>query len=211
MSTTLLRDKIYAYVAKNVQNGLYTPAVKICEEHVAQDLGVSRTPVRAALCQLAAEGILERIPRHGFYVKKPEKEKSKEVFAVLGYLDSRVAELVCHLLTHDDTVKMEEAIAKMDVAIPFSNFADYSVNQNLFHQIYQDKCPNQTLLELLRSQMFSHVPHTYVGGSGDLFACFARTNLQHREILDAFTRRDLSVLAPLVERHWADVEYEQFV
>ena len=206
-----LRDTVYEYVAKNVQNGVYTPAVKISEESVARDLGVSRTPVRAALSQLALEGVVEKIPRRGFFVKKPDSETSKEIFAVLGYLDRRAAELVCPVLTVDDYHRMEECIAKMDVAITFTNFSDYSVNQNLFHSTYADKCPNQTLLVLLRSLMFSHIPHTYVGSSDDLFQCFARCNQQHRLILAAFKKKELPHLGQLVEEHWSDVEHEQYI
>jgi DNA-binding GntR family transcriptional regulator len=211
MTRRLLRDKIYDYVAKNVQNGVYTPEVKIIEESVAGDLGVSRTPVREALSQLALEGIVEKIPRRGFFVKKPESKKSKEVFEVLGYLDRRVAELVCPLLTQDDFLKLEEYIAKIDIAITYSNFSDYSINQNLFHEWYANKCPNRTFLDMLHSLTFSHIPHTYVGSSHDLFTCFSRCNEQHRLILDAFKKKDLPRLGALVEEHWSIIEYEQYL
>jgi len=211
MARGLLRDKIYAYIAQQVQNGVYTPAVKIREESVAQNLGVSRTPVREALTLLAQEGVVEKIPRRGFFVRKPEPRKSREVFEVLGYLDRRIAELVCPLLTPTDYLKMEEYIAKIDVAITYKNFSDYSINQNQFHETYANKCSNITLLDTLRFLTCSHIPHTYTGTSQDVFAGFTACNAEHRLILEAFKKKDLSSLSELVEQHWSLIECEHFI
>lgn len=56
-----------------------------------EDLHISRTPVREAMIQLAAEGYLENIPRKGFVVKQVDKKKAKEVYRLLGVLEGYAA------------------------------------------------------------------------------------------------------------------------
>ncbi len=211
MKKTLLKTKIYDYVAENVQNGVFTPGTKISEESIASVLGVSRTPVREALTQLALEDVVERIPRRGFFVGKTEKNVSKEVFEVIGYLDKLVAELACPFLLDEDYKKMEELIAKIDVAIKYENYSEYARYQNHFHEVYANACPNKMLINTMHTLTHSHIPHTYMGEGTELYQLFAASNKQHRHILDAFINKDIDRLKQLVDEHWSKIEYEQYL
>ncbi len=208
---SLLKDKIYAYVAENVQNGVFTPGIKICEDTIASSLKVSRTPVREALTQLAYEGIVEKIPRRGFFVTKVDRTKSVEVFEVIGHLDMLVAQLAHPHLDETDYKKMRELIAKMDLSIRFENYADYSKNQNEFHEAYASKCPNKTLVSTLNSLMFSHIPHTYTGSGSELFEHNRICNKEHEEMLTAFQGQDLQHLGEIVKDHWCKISNEKFI
>ncbi len=203
MSQKLLKDRIYDYVSENVQRGTFRPGDKIPEESVAAVLGVSRTPVREALTALACEGVVEKVPRRGFFVGRADPQKSREILEVIGWLDRRVAVLAAPHLTPEDLKRMRECVAKMELAIRFENLADYTQNQALFHEIYAARCPNRALVETLNAIVFSHIPHTYIEDASP-FGTFAHSNAEHTELCAAFERGDTARLADLIEQHWTE-------
>ena len=65
-----LKDHVYNHIVDLIDGGTLADDHKISEQQICDALGVSRTPVREALIQLAADGYLENVPRKGFYVKR---------------------------------------------------------------------------------------------------------------------------------------------
>ncbi|HEY8487205.1 MAG TPA: GntR family transcriptional regulator, partial [Limnochordales bacterium] len=65
---------VYAWVRSAIQQGRLRPGQRLREEALAQELGVSRTPVREALRRLEAEGLIEPLPRQGLVVRDPPEE-----------------------------------------------------------------------------------------------------------------------------------------
>ena len=70
----------------------------IRDRQICDALGVSRTPVREALIQLAADGYLENVPRKGFYVKRVTEDSAREIVEIIGPLDGRAALLALSLI-----------------------------------------------------------------------------------------------------------------
>lgn len=211
MKKELLKKKIYDYVATNVQSGYFAPGAKICEETLAKELNVSRTPVRDALSQLSFEGVVEKIPHRGFFVRNATPEKLNELYQVIGHLDKLVASLACAYMDEKDYRKMQEIIDKMDLAIRYENFPDYSQNQNFFHSVYSEKCPNKTLCLKLNELTHNHIPHTYTGSGSELYKYCDLCNKEHKQILDSFMSKDYVRLQELIVEHWIVVVDDQYI
>jgi len=69
-----LRDKAYQHIRRKIQLREFPAGSRLEEVKLAKELGVSRVPVREAMCQLESEGILCQIPRLGMFVKVSSRE-----------------------------------------------------------------------------------------------------------------------------------------
>lgn len=195
---------MYQFIASRIQNGTLLPSHKISEAEICEKLEVSRTPVREALIQLSSENLIEYLPRRGFFVKELKTKEKLDVFVVIGALDALAAKLAMEYLTDDDYTMMEEYIRKVDGSIKEKNFTDYQEYQTAFHQVYINKCDNQTLISTLESLQHSFVRQVYLSSDSDkLYAVLEKMNLQHQQILQYFKEKDTEKLTSLIQNeHW---------
>jgi DNA-binding GntR family transcriptional regulator len=199
-----LKDHVYDYIAKEIQNGTLLPNHKVNEIALSEKLEVSRTPVREALIQLAADNLLEYFPRRGFFVKDLDTKQKLDVFQVVGTLDALAASLSLNYITEDDIELMELLVKKIDLSIFQRNYSDYQTYQNQFHKVYIDKCKNNTLRELLASLQNSFVRQIYLSPDEEkLFSVLEQMNVQHKQIIQYFKNGDKENLELLIKNeHW---------
>ena len=199
-----LKDHVYEYIALLIREGRLLPDQHINENFICQELNISRTPVREALIQLAAEDVLENRARKGFAIKALSEKDICELYAVIGVMDGFAAKLACDRLTEKDYKDMEFYIASMDLAIEASNFEMYHKQQHFFHQLYIDKCGNSALVDNLTRLQNKLLKTTYGDQNEDeIKEIFFTTNKEHRRILELFRAKDKTALAEyLSETHW---------
>ncbi len=199
-----LKDHVYDYISEQILDGNLLPSQRISETAISQVLSVSRTPVREALIQLSCEGILDNLPRRGFVLREVTAKEATELYAVIGTLDGMAASAACDALTEKDFSRMDFYIQSMDLAINTGNYTMYLEQQEIFHQIYIDKCDNAVLedtLSRLKSKFFTH---GYSKGKDDQNKkLLSEINEEHREILKLFRERKKDQLADyLANVHW---------
>ena len=85
-----LRQIVYDHLCDQLINGDLQSGSRVCELTLAKETGVSRSPVREALGQLRAEGILEQVPGYGAFVKSPTRQDLIEAFQVREWLEAEV-------------------------------------------------------------------------------------------------------------------------
>ena len=90
-----LKDHVYEYIADQIRLGDLKPEEKINENGICEKLGISRTPVREALIQLAAEGVLSSNAHRGFVVKKTDVTTVIELYEIIGVLEGLAAKKSC--------------------------------------------------------------------------------------------------------------------
>lgn len=199
-----LKDHVYDYIALLIREGRLLPDQHINENVICQELNISRTPVREALIQLAAEDVLENRARKGFAIKALNERDIRELYSVIGVLDGFAAKLACDLLTEKDYKDMEFYIDSMELAIKASNYEMYHKQQNFFHQLYIDKCGNSALIDNLSRLKNKLLKTTYMDqGEDEIKEIFFATNAEHRRILEFFKTKDKDALSTyLAETHW---------
>src|ERR1700689_3985670 len=89
-----LREQVLQHVCAEIISGQRTPGTMYSVPTLAEDLGVSTTPVREALLELARNGLIEPIRNRGFRVLEPTLEELSELFEVRELLEVRAAELL---------------------------------------------------------------------------------------------------------------------
>ena len=87
------------------------------EIHLANRLGVSRTPIREAIRKLELEGLVTMIPRRGAEVAQITEKSMKDVLEVRRTLDALSAELACERISEEDEKALKEACRKFEEAV----------------------------------------------------------------------------------------------
>ena len=87
-TVTTIREQVYQILRDNICRGVYAPGTRLQEAELTEGLNVSRSPVREALRQLAAEGLLLEIPNKGVYVKDFTVRDIEEIYDLRVMLES---------------------------------------------------------------------------------------------------------------------------
>ncbi|MDR1019863.1 MAG: GntR family transcriptional regulator [Synergistaceae bacterium] len=201
----IMREHVRNLLAQEIQAGKLLPKDKISELKVCEALGISRTPAREALLQLASEGVLEYTPRKGFRVKEFSPGEKMEVYAAIEVLDALAGKLAVEHADDRMIRSMNKYVDMIDIAIKYRNYPDYCALQKKFHDIYRDQCGNSVVRKLLSGLLEGFVPHTYSAGDEDkLFEVFKELNDDHRHIVSLFKKKDAEGLFNfLMKTHWS--------
>ena len=89
-----VREQVYEHVVHMIRTNELDYGDKINIAELQEQLGVSRPPINEALIQLAADGILDNVPRKGFFVKQMTKQQTYEVFEIISALDIYILEKI---------------------------------------------------------------------------------------------------------------------
>lgn len=199
-----LKDHVYDYIEAQIQNGSLRSNQRINEAAICEKLNISRTPVREALIQLSAEGVLENTARKGFVLKEIKEQDVRELYAVIGILDGFAAKLSCTRLTESDLSDMAFYISAMDLAIQSGNYPMYDKHQLIFHKLYMEKCGNRVLVETIERAKKKLLKRTYIDDPDESYKeILSATNQEHREILALFQKQDGDgLLTYISEVHW---------
>ena len=100
-----LRDVVFNTLRQAILTGELKPGERLMEIHLANKLGVSRTPIREAIRKLELEGLVTMIPRRGAEVAQITEKSLKDVLEVRRALDVLSVELACERITKEE---MEE-------------------------------------------------------------------------------------------------------
>jgi DNA-binding GntR family transcriptional regulator len=111
------REKTYAYLKANILSGHFLPGERLAEEHLAEELGVSRTPVREALHKLEQEGLIEPLESRGFCVPRDSLDEIEDLFDIRTVLEGYTLKIICERITDEQMAMLEELIEKADDAL----------------------------------------------------------------------------------------------
>ena len=103
----LLSKKVYSILKKEIIKGSFKPGFKMLEAKIAEQMGISRTPVREALRELAAEGFVILNPNQGVTVRKNSPECIKEILQIRSVLDGLAARLAVYFITEKEIKELE--------------------------------------------------------------------------------------------------------
>jgi DNA-binding GntR family transcriptional regulator len=141
-----LVELAYEQLKKRILDNQYYPGYQALENEVAEDLGMSRTPVREALIQLKHEGLVELIPRHGMRVVPVVADDMREIYDVLTSLESMAAELLARRHPDVETLEpMRAATRDMETALSNDDLDAWAAADEKFHRALIDLCGNRRL------------------------------------------------------------------
>ncbi len=154
-----LRDVVFNTLRKAILTGELKPGERLMEIHLANKLGVSRTPIREAIRKLELEGLVTMIPRRGAEVAQITEKSLKDVLEVRRALDALCAELACTRITDAEMDHLKEACAEFEKATQQKDVAVIAKADVALHDIIVAATGNQRLVQLvnnLAEQMYRY-------------------------------------------------------
>jgi DNA-binding GntR family transcriptional regulator len=138
----------YAAIRRRILDNVYPPGHRALEGDLADELAISRTPVREALIRLANEGLVEVIPRHGMRVLPVLPLDMREIYVVLTALESAAAELLAQRRPTEAELKpLVDATSDMTRALASDDLDAWAAADELFHQRLVELAGNRTLID----------------------------------------------------------------
>jgi DNA-binding GntR family transcriptional regulator len=130
--------------------------VRLDERALAQDLGISRTPVREAMAQLEREGFVRSVPRRGIYVVRKTKQEVIELITAWAALEGMAARLITINAADEDIGKLRKMFTTFENGQLHAKLDEYSQVNIEFHQTIIRMSENRVLIDLAEN-LFAHM------------------------------------------------------
>jgi len=173
--------------------------VRLDERRLAQDLGVSRTPVREAMAQLEREGFVRSVPRRGVYVVRKSKKEVIEMITAWAALESMAARLITQIASDEEIAMLRKMFAKFENGTLHAKLDEYSEVNIEFHQSIIRMSKNSVLISLAEN-LFTHMRMIRRKTIGEEDRA-DRSIRDHMNIIEALERRDTARAEELVRQH----------
>jgi len=200
---TLTPKALYEQVAEQLRQRIFRrelePGSWIDELKIAEEFGISRTPLREALKVLAAEGLVTMKVRRGAYVTEMSEKDLRDVYHLLSLLESDAAGVVAERATPEQQQTLRDLHAELESAAG-NREAFFSVNER-FHMALLDMADNRW-----RSQMVADLRKVMkLNRHNSLFkqGRIEDSLNEHRAILDAMLSRDAEGTRRAMQAHFA--------
>jgi DNA-binding GntR family transcriptional regulator len=173
--------------------------VRLDERRLAQDFGISRTPVREAMAQLEREGFVRSVPRRGIYVVRKTKREVMEMITAWAALESMAARLITENAGSDDIASLRKMFTKFENGELHARLDEYSEVNIEFHQSIIRMSRNGVLIALAEN-LFTHMRMIRMKTIGEKDRA-DRSIRDHMHIIEALEARDTARAETLVRDH----------
>ena len=173
--------------------------IRLDERKLAQDFGISRTPVREAMAQLESEGFVRSVPRRGVYVVRKTKAEVIEMITAWAALESMAARLLTQVASDEEIAGLREMFATFENGRLRAHLDEYSDVNIEFHQTIIRLSRNAVLLSLAEN-LFTHmrmIRRTTIGEQDRA----DRSIRDHMNIIEALEARATERAGDLVRDH----------
>jgi DNA-binding GntR family transcriptional regulator len=186
-------------VADGLRQGILSGALRsgqpLRQEQIAEDFGVSKIPVREALRQLAGEGLVTFSPHRGAVVSKISYEEAHEITEIRISLESLALRLAVPNITKEDLEQVEAVFRLAGSEEDISRYANLCWK---FHELLCSFAGRPRLQNMIESLHATYDLYVRVS-SREVMRNKARSQRQHREILDACRSKDADAAVQALE------------
>lgn len=145
-----LREQVYDHLRAMMNDGRLRPGNYLDLNALAHEIGTSRTPLRDALLRLESEGFVEIESRKGVRITELTLDWIRDIYELLGGLESTALVSVAHRITPNVVERMDELNREMARALDEADFARFYDANLAFHDAYLDLSTNTELVRRIR-------------------------------------------------------------
>ena len=202
----VLKDRIYEELKQAILSvDIYQDAEehRLDERQLSEDLGVSRTPIREALCRLENEGFVRTIPRRGAFVARKTKREIVEMITVWAALESMAARLITERASNAEIATLRRLFATFDTPKVQAEIDEYSETNIEFHQALFN-LSHCDLLKKMTENLFLHMRSIRMRTISENNRA-SRSIIDHMHIIEALEGRDTELAERLARQHTLDL------
>ncbi|MCG8446489.1 MAG: GntR family transcriptional regulator [Hyphomicrobiales bacterium] len=141
----------------------FMPGVRVTEQEISKEFGISRSPVREAFRQLESSGLVVRLARRGIRVNEMTQKNLNEIYSCRAPLEGLAAAAAAKHATEDDLHRMKASLEGMAAALDQSGINRFFDNNILFQQYMHDACGNSVLKRILADLHKHALRYRYFG------------------------------------------------
>jgi len=199
-STLPVRERVYLYLKSSILSGRFDPGERLTEEHIAENLKVSRTPVREALHKLESEGLIKPRKKRGFIASRDSKEEVEELLELRAILEGYALRLISEKISEETLDRLNGLIDKADEALRLNRIDEVfkwntQFHDNL-HELISEKRRLYSLIVNMRKYILRYRRDTLSNPEG-----VKRTIEGHRKIILALRLRDPALCEYIMREH----------
>ena len=112
-----LKDRVLSFVREKLFTGQLAPGSRLSEIAIAKQVGISRTPVREAMMQLHAEGVVDQLPRYGWFVRMPDRAELIDLYEIRELLECHAAARAAETATVKQCDKLKSLLQEFRVSV----------------------------------------------------------------------------------------------
>jgi len=200
-----LIDSVYARLRDKILLNELRAGQKLFDRDLAEELGVSRTPVREALGQLAMMGLVEARSRRGYYVAQYSPEEVAELYEFRKILEVSAARLAAQNARPEHIVKFDRILAELDDMSPkYTNYAKIVELDLKIHRFIGEASCNSLLSQAIHNLMDRVMCFLWVDWAdpaGTSPESIIAQNLEHKELITMIKEHDAEGAAKLLGNH----------
>ncbi len=185
-----IQARVIAELRRRIISGELQPDVNLSELALAEDFGVSRTPVREAFKQLQTEGLVEIRPRVGTFVTSPSRREITELFEMKELLEGAAARLLAQRGRVPELDRLEENLREADAAVERDDTARYAELVQEFHDLLIVGSDNRKLEAHYRTLMNQLAYPRLVTTSLSQPGRPAQSDQEHHRVVELITAKD---------------------
>ena len=194
-----LGEHVFDSLKKAIIRGNMSPGEWLVESHIAETIGISRTPVREAIHKLEREGLIERQPRGGFTVLGLSRDDIEETFGIRAVLEGYAARQAAIKHSKEELEVLESKIEEFEKCLHRNQLNKLAQINTEFHDMLYDMSKSPKLIHLINSlkdQIFRFRQMILKE------AKMAKvSNEDHKQMLKLIRRRDANGVELLVRDH----------
>ena len=197
--STVISKQVYEFLREKLLAGQYLPGTRISEFAIAKELRISRSPIREAISKLISDGLIEKHPGIGVFVKVPDLREIKEVFVLREMLECHAVEEVINKIKLEQINKLQSYCNEIHSAAnklrskdgPKDDLLKTVIDADLaFHMLILKVADNQQILKIIENyRILTSIFSLYFDKQFDLREV-ANIWREHTKILQAIKKQD---------------------
>lgn len=195
-----LDQKAYEIIKKLIIDRKLLPGEKIPQEKLAQELGISRTPLVSALKFLEHEKLVESKPRRGFFVRLFTKQEMISILELREVLEGLAARRAATIITEAQIEKLNTFFKQFAEANEITDIKAYAIEDRRFHNFITEVGAKEFLKSILQTYNIISASYLFLSSEG-LVRSPDDTINEHLEVINSISQRDADTAEKLMRLH----------
>ncbi|HIV82106.1 MAG TPA: GntR family transcriptional regulator [Candidatus Salinicoccus merdavium] len=200
-----LSEQAFHILKEEIATGKLKVGDPLPEEKISAQLGISRTPLRGALVKLENEGLIRSRSGKPAVVSGFSKEDSLNHLEMRRILEIENLERIIHKMDENSLKKLNENIEQQEQAVNSGHHQLYLELDSEFHMLLTENNDNRLFHEMVE-RLSRGVDRAFLTLSNTIEVSLEDSFMEHKQILDALTVRDLSLAKEALLRHLDNIE-----
>jgi DNA-binding GntR family transcriptional regulator len=194
-----LKEYVYHEIKMRLINNTIKPGERLWEDKIAEDLGVSRTPVREAINRLVAEKFIENRPRIGIFAAQISRDDLDKMLDVRIALETLSVRECCKLITDEEIYELKALYQEYSERLTNKEYSEASQLDSQIHKYIARVSENKKLMEYINDiqDIFAYARASKVEWTD---AKMKRSLQDHKNLIEAICNRDEDRAVELIRK-----------